>query len=244
MRACELFASGDGCPLLDLFIRDIGDRRFSSYHRSMVGERHTGRCFLCDPEPEWTWLESRSFRAVLGLGPVGPGYTLIATKDHEPSMFDLDDTLAKELSAFTAEVRGRLRELWGPSVVAEHGRVSACTGPALRRHEPHCLHAHRLVFPGQASLALTSVAPQMPSSEFESYLAARHSVRWTGQYLYVEADDGRCTVGLVEGPLPRQFLRFLAARQRGTPELADWRTSPRPEELDRARELLRERIAA
>jgi diadenosine tetraphosphate (Ap4A) HIT family hydrolase len=184
------------------------------------------RCFLCSPEPELTWLESDRFRAVLGLGPIGEGFTLIATRDHLPSMLDLSNAAASELVEFTAEVRDRLGRLYGPSVVAEHGRVAPCVAPALREHEPHCFHAHRLVFPGQRSLDLGTVAPRMPRADFGSYSDAHRAFRWPGQYVYAEDPDGSCEVGVVSGPLPRQFLRAVVAGAQGHPEIADWRANP------------------
>lgn len=172
---------------------------------------------------------------MLGLGPIGEGFSLIATREHLPSMFDLDSEVAEELIEFTAEVRSRLEPLYGCAVVAEHGRVAPCVGPAIRRHEPHCLHAHRLVFPGQVSLDFSQVAPHMPRSEFDSYLAARREFVWPGQYLYAEQPDGHCEVGVVNGPLPRQFLRAVVASARGRPEIADWRSYPNHQTVKAAR---------
>ncbi len=194
----------------------------------------TPRCFLCRPEPEWTWCESDNFRAVLGLGPIGSGFTLIAAREHLPSMLDLEREMIPELERFTAEVRERLSLLTGPSVIGEHGRVAPCVGPATRRHEPHCLHAHRLVFPGHATLDLRAAAPRMPVQTFDSFRDAHAARLPTGQYVYAETPDGRCQVGQVEGPLPRQFLRAVVAMNQGRPELADWRRSPRRDEVDAA----------
>lgn len=199
---------------------------------------HTSRCFLCDPEPDLTWLSSTNFRAVLGLGPIGEGFSLIATREHLPSMLDLDQAAAKELIEFTSEVRDRLQPLYGPAVVTEHGRISPCLAPSVRRHEPHCLHAHRLVFPGQASLDLGAAAPRMPRMDFETYLDARQQFDWPGQYVYAEQPDGRCEVGLVAGPLPRQFLRAVVAASQGRPEIADWRRHPGRETVEAARSAL------
>lgn len=201
------------------------------------------RCFLCAPEPEWTWLESPSFRAILGLGPIGVGYTLIATRDHLPSMLDLDAGMATELDRFTHEVRSRLDALSGPAVVCEHGRVAPCVAGATRRHEPHCFHAHRLVFPGEPSLDLRAAAPRMRVLEYGSFEEARRGEVGESQYVYAEQPDGSCQVGLIEGPLPRQFLRAVVAAKQGRRELADWRSHPRPDEVNAARRAL-EALAA
>lgn len=201
-------------------------------------------CFLCRPEPEWTWHETANFRAVLGLGPIGVGYTLIAAREHLPSMLDLEEPLVAELEEFTLDVRRALEELSGPSVVGEHGRVAPCVAPAVRRHEPHCLHAHRLVFPGHARLDLGAVAPGMTLRRYATFAEAHAASAWPGQYVYAEDPDGSCQVGEVEGPLPRQFLRAVVAAQQGRPELADWRRSPRRHELDDASRALMSARAA
>jgi diadenosine tetraphosphate (Ap4A) HIT family hydrolase len=200
-----------------------------------IRSTRTSRCFLCDPEPDLTWMDSPSFRAVLGLGPIGEGFSLIATREHLPSMFDLNQEAAEELVEFTAKVRARLEPLYGRAVVTEHGRIAPCVGPIARRHEPHCLHAHRLVFPGQDSLDLGRVAPRMPRMAFDSYLVARSEFALVGQYVYAEQPDGQCEVGMVTGPLPRQFLRAVVASAQGRPEIADWRRYPDYETVEAAK---------
>ncbi|MBS1862159.1 MAG: hypothetical protein JSS68_10670 [Actinobacteria bacterium] len=190
-----------------------------------ISSENKSHCFLCDPEPEYTWAESAYFRAVLGVGPIGEGFTLIAARDHLPSMLDLGDAESADLVAFTERVRGHLSEVYGPTVVAEHGRVAPCVAPSVRRHEPHCLHAHRLVFPGLVRMDLAELAPGLRRERYPDFWTVREHGADVRQYLYVEDRDG-CQLGRVSGPLPRQFLRGFAALLRGEPELADWRSTP------------------
>jgi len=219
-------------------LREEEDMRASNTRRGMRQQSQSANCFLCSPEPEWTWAESPNFRAVLGLGPIGLGYTLIAARTHVPSMLDLDGGVVAELQAFTATVRARLENLFGPTVMTEHGRVAACVSSGARRHEPHCLHAHRLVFTGRTRVDLLKFAPFMRIRSFTDFPEAHRSVKWVGQYLYTENADGECSLGFVEGPLPRQFLRAVIARQAGRPELADWRSRPAIKEVWAARAAL------
>ena len=156
----------------------------------------------------------------------GAGYSLIATTDHITSMLDLDDEAARELVEFTSAVRGRLRPLYGNALVTEHGRVAACVAAATQRYEPHCLHAHRLVFPGAEQLDLGAEVHGCEVFRFASFAAAHDGFQWPGQYLYAEADDGSCQVAVAPSRVPRQFFRRVVAGHRDEPELADWRRHP------------------
>lgn len=75
-------------------------------------------------------------------------------------------------------------------------------------------------------------------TEYASFVDARKSFRATGQYLYVEDASRRCELVAVRGPIPRQFLRLIAAAQAGRPELADWRSRPGLDEIELARQQL------
>ena len=196
------------------------------------------QCFLCQPADELVYEESES---LLGLGPIGEGYSLIATREHIPSMLDLDRAAHQELVEFTDTVRGRLGLLFGSCVVTEHGRVPPCIDRLVRAYEPHCLHAHRLVFPGAAPIDLHS-ALGGSIDHFSTAQRAFESNDISGQYLFVENPDGAVQLAQAVRPLPRQFFRRVVAWQLGAPELSDWQKYPRYDEVARAR--LRLRAAA
>jgi hypothetical protein len=187
----------------------------------MAANTRRAECFLCMPDPEFVYETSASFYAMLGYGPIGEGYSLIATHDHVVSMFDLGSAEADELTTFTTTVRARL-SCYGPAAITEHGRVAACVATVTARLDPHCLHAHRLVFPGLARLDIPSDSEDLNFVDFASFASARRQFDWPGQYLYAENSDGGCRVARAPQRLPRQFFRSLAADQHGTPLLADW----------------------
>jgi diadenosine tetraphosphate (Ap4A) HIT family hydrolase len=187
-----------------------------------------GHCFLCAPSSSLIYARTARFFAMLGVGPISEGYSVLGAMDHVPSMFDLTDDDANELVSFTTRVRRTLQPLYGDAVVAEHGRIAPCVS-TVRQHEQHCLHAHRLVFPGRTTLDLAGLAPFLHVRRFESFDAAREAFSDHGQYVYVENADGHCEIANVPGFLPRQFLRALIAREAGMEELADWRRFPRPD---------------
>lgn len=65
-------------------------------------------CFLCHLPERLVYDESDHFIAMLGLGPVIEGYSLIAAREHAPSMLDLPPRLVLELTEFTRRVRARV----------------------------------------------------------------------------------------------------------------------------------------
>lgn len=182
------------------------------------------------------YLREGAFFAMLGWGPLMEGYSLIAARQHIPSMFDLDEAAAVELMEFTALVRERLEQRYPAASITEHGRVAPCVHAPTAAHEAHCLHAHRLVFPGVASVDLTGDVFDVEG--FEHFSAARRAFRSPGQYLYAEAPDGRCQVAAAPRRLPRQLLRTVVARELRPDVSADWRSHPRLEVVEAARQRL------
>lgn len=180
------------------------------------------------------YARSDDFFAMLGYGPLGEGYSLLATREHIPSMLDVDAELVSQLTGFSATVRHILEPHYGPVSMTEHGRVRVCMTPAVQRHEPHCLHAHRLVFPGIDEVG----AVDGEGGTFPDFAAAHSAWRGNGPYLYSESADG--AIAIVDAPreLPRQFFRGIVAVRRGEPEMADWARRPRLELVEAARQTL------
>lgn len=183
-------------------------------------------CFLCEADHPWIYERSAHFVAMLGLGPIGEGYSLIAAREHVPSMLDLEPPLVDELVEFTSRVRARLRPHYGEAVVTEHGRIAPCLAAYARAYEPHCLHAHRLVFPGHHGVDLVGAYSRLGAQRYVSFFEAARVFDEEGQYLYAENADGTCEVVPVRGPVPRQFFRRLIAIRSGAPYLADWNAYP------------------
>jgi diadenosine tetraphosphate (Ap4A) HIT family hydrolase len=192
-------------------------------------------CFLCEPDEDLVYLREGAFFAMLGHGPIGKGYSLIATAEHVASMLDLDASQVRELALFTEHVRSVLRPHYGEAVITEHGRVAPCVGEVTRRYEPHCLHAHRLVFPGQSHIDLCVELPPQGVVTFANVGDAWAAFDWPGQYLYAERSDATCQIAAAPRRLPRQLFRTIMARRNGEPEFADWATYPRLEEVGAAR---------
>ncbi len=212
--------------------------RFTGTTRIVVAVEAGGGCFLCEPDAGLVYMGSESFFAMLGHGPLSEGYSLIATREHDASMLDVSEAEAEELGRFTVAVKQRLRTHYGPTLVTEHGRVAACVAAAVRRYEPHCLHAHRLVFPGEASLDLQAEWHGLSVARYGSSLEAWRGFGWDGEYLYAEDDDGACMVAPSPSSFPRQLFRGVIARRSGQPEAANWADHPRLEVVSAARHRL------
>jgi len=193
-------------------------------------------CFLCDPDGSLVYAQSPSFFAMLGWGAVVEGYSLIATKHHIPSMFDISAELVPELNDFTAAIRTQLGRLYGPSVITEHGRISLCE--IVSSHEPHCFHAHRLVFPVEVDLMGALVAAKLQPRTHQNFNAARVASTQLNEYLYYERSDGVCVVADAHGCLQRQFFRGAIATSLGRAELKSWRRYPRLDIVERAKRTL------
>ncbi|CAN5449029.1 hypothetical protein BH10ACT3_BH10ACT3_00140 [soil metagenome] len=195
----------------------------------------TPGCFLCTPKVEWVWANGEHYYAMAALGPVVEGMSIVASRAHARSMFDIPEELLPELNEFTSMARDRLRRTYDKAVhVTEHGRVGLCE-IVSDQFEQHCYHAHRLLFPTDGVSfvdALTqSVIEPIEASSFED---ARALGGHLTEYLYYQMPDGRVLLGTNDESTPRQFFRGVVADAVGQPDLRSWRAHPRPELADAA----------
>jgi len=103
--------------------------------------------------------------------------------------------------------------------------MAVCTEDS-HDHDPHCYHAHFLIFPGAQDV----------SSAARSYFSKMQSFRELGSAMSHAANQGEYVLispapdcfNIFSGPLniPRQFARFLVAHKAGSLHLADWRNNP------------------
>lgn len=182
-------------------------------------------CFLCEPESEWVWAESEHFFVMCALGPVVPGTSLLASREHVPSMFDVDDSQVPELEELSRRAAMRLGEVYGQPVhLTEHGRIGLCEIDA--GHDQHCYHAHRLMFPIDFDIAAQMTMSVINPIRATSFSVARIAGGHLTKYLYHEAPDGAVTLGAEDDDAPRQYFRGIVADAIGAPELRSWRQHP------------------
>jgi len=184
--------------------------------------RSKTECFLCNPDSDLLYLQDREFYAILGIGAVLEGYSVLSTSNHIRSMFDLSLDQAEQFQAFRYQVRELLSQIYGPVIITEHGRVPA-SDFYQSNHSLHCYHAHQLVFPIDIDLA-----PHLKMSfgdkvvSYGNFIEAHKSCSSIGEYLYYEDIDGICHVAY-DVKYKRQYFRFLVAEKMGFPDRADWR---------------------
>jgi hypothetical protein len=183
-------------------------------------------CFLCNPNRDWIYAQDDAFFAMLGLGPIVEGYSLLATISHTPSMMDLSSSEAEHLSDFTHQVRALLKPHYGDAIITEHGRVAPCIDRDRDKQESHCFHAHRLVFPVPLDLAGYLNDYGLDVFEYSSFIDCHRNFTWKGEYLYYERPDESCLIAAAPMRLVRQFFRYKVADSVGHPELANWKDFP------------------
>jgi len=191
------------------------------------------KCFLCSPDSSLVYSVGNSCFAMLGLGPIVEGFSLIATKEHIPSMMDLSADNVGELCELTSNVRERLSAAYGEVVMTEHGRVAPCL-LNRKQSEGHCFHAHRLVFPWTGDLTSFLSRYGLELHEYRDFIECHQEFEWEAEYLYYERQDGTCIIAAAPPRLARQFFRLRIAEAIGQPELADWMEYPRLDVIEAA----------
>jgi len=188
-------------------------------------------CFLCNPSKDLVFARSESFYAMAGLGPIVEGYTILSAREHWRSFFDVPESLLGEYYEFVEIVRMRLASEYLYPITTEHGRVPVCASTDPTRHEPHCYHAHQLLFPVSFDFSADLRARNDPVVEATDLSAARNQVRKIseGEYLYFEGSNHHVTVSLPAIRPARQYFRLLVASYLGDMSLADWKAAQRRE---------------
>jgi hypothetical protein len=196
-------------------------------------------CFLCNPDPALVYMESGSGRALCGLGPLTEGYSVVATRDHIRSAADAL-SLVPEFITFTESVRSQLTNMFGPTLLTEHGRLPVCIDHG-EGADTHCFHAHFLLFPAAPSIAKGTAATFFGVSDDAISLADALQLAHTydEEYFLFSPTAEQASIMRSAPTLPRQFARVLVADAQGRPAAADWRTYPSLESASRLAARLR-----
>jgi hypothetical protein len=187
-----------------------------------------GGCFLCNPDPELVYYRDEASAALCGLGPLVKGYSLVAARNHVRSAADAAlgpcTGLLKGLSA----VRAHLSRRFGSCLVTEHGCVPVCVDVS-GTSDPHCYHAHFLLFPGAPIIETAVRAPFAVAQEAASLDEALKIASKQEEYFLFSPTDTRFLVLTRPGRLVRQFSRMVVASALGEEKLTNWRKFPNRE---------------
>lgn len=159
-----------------------------------------------------------------GLGPITSRYLLIAASTHVRSFADLyleDQTIGLKVEM----LREQLEYEGRPLQMTEHGRVPVCKEEE-DSHEPHCFHAHFLLFNTERDIEHAASSFFLGSNTFDSLsLALRHASTQESYYLLSPSSKKHV---VFHGPLnvTRQFFRSIVALSEDQGEDPDWREHP------------------
>jgi diadenosine tetraphosphate (Ap4A) HIT family hydrolase len=179
-------------------------------------------CFLCAPEHELIYLTDQVGLALCGLGPLLEGYSVVATTEHVRSAADNEEKKSAQFVNFATLVRSTLISRFGSCLMTEHGRLPLCINHS-GTSEPHCYHAHFLLFPGAKSIEERARSFFRSTQVFDSLKTALESTQNSEEYYLLSPTPTRFLIMTRPGRMMRQFSRFLVAESLGQPELANWR---------------------
>jgi hypothetical protein len=187
------------------------------------------------------YAASETAFALCGLGPIVPGYTVVATKLHTSSGADIaiDNP---SFVAFAESVRSFLSLQYGPTLLTEHGRMPACTGPAGKA-DPHCFHAHFLLFPGAPFVNGIARSYFATEHSWKSVQEALSNASTKREYMLLSPTADSASIFLRPGRLIPQFARRLVAEATGRADLTNWRNHPARREAVEAAYMLRVKAA-
>src|ERR1017187_10505376 len=176
----------------------------------------TDNCFLCRPGKHLVYAQDENCVALCGLGPIVPGYSIIGTKAHVASAADAIESIPT-LMTFAENVRFALTTKFGTCLMTEHGRVPVCTD-AFGNSDPHCYHAHFLLFPGVPDLS-NIAAPYFAAAQ--DALCMKDALKIglaLKEYFLLSPNSGSFYIMSRPTRLVRQFARLLVADSVSAPD--------------------------
>jgi diadenosine tetraphosphate (Ap4A) HIT family hydrolase len=198
-------------------------------------------CFFCSPDKGRIFHETKHFYTILGLGAFVEGYSLLVSKDHTRSIYDLPSDLREEYFHEKKYLKELIFRNYGPSVIFEHGRVRSCTLEDEETHDDFCFHAHQHFTPVSIDITNEFQDTNSPFRKIHKGLSIfdieETLLKQDMEYLFFENTSGIATVYTVEGKCPRQYLRYLVAKSIGKPHLSNWKKYPEWDKINSAKDV-------
>ncbi len=161
-------------------------------------------------------FESTNHIVTTSLGAFIEGWTLVISKRHVTSMSRLSASEIQELSSFVPDVRKRVEQVYGPTVVFEHGSLEPGThfGCGID-------HGHIHIVPFEDSI-LPFINKEFLGIQWRKLQRLEDIALENKSYLFV-IDRGEKN-GVISNPksIPSQFMRRVLAKYLGIPEYFDY----------------------
>ncbi len=199
-------------------------------------------CRFCTlPEPERIVQADDSAVAMLSLGPLVEGYSLVLPRRHIACVAEIPKAERARFLSLVNDTATRLGETYGNLIAFEHGRAT-CSAPSP---VTHCHHAHLHLVPTSIDLVKLLAAERdvdlfsaVPCTSGDSICTAIEAF-WqttnaTGKPYLIAMSASGAGVHFIEDALRPQYLRYLVARELGDSELANWVSWPRKEVIEAA----------
>lgn len=193
------------------------------YRTELDAEISRTDCFLCAPNEQFVFHREGECYAMTGIGPIVPGYSVVATQTHAHSLSQLKSHALSEYLQYTTKIRNALSAEYGSCLLTEHGKMPICRSAVST--DSHCFHPHFLLFPNSPDVverATSQIKDYVLTDNF--YDAIEIGCR-ADQYLLVSPSEGHYIIFMPES-LPNQYARLLVAEGVGNIELASWRDYP------------------
>jgi hypothetical protein len=159
----------------------------------------------------------------MGLGPLTEGYALILSKFHYSCCAEIPEASTEEFQRLIQIVRQAQINLYGHSLIFEHGRSGACLPPG--HGEDLCYHAHLHLLP--AAMSLThSISNDFSTTSLKNWGAVRRRYAVTGRPYILAQHENSITHAETPARIRPRYLRNIIARKLGKPELEDWVAFP------------------
>ena len=161
-------------------------------------------------------FDSMSYVVTPSLGSFIEGWTLIISKRHVTSMSQLLLSEIRELNSLMPEIRKRVEQAYGPTVVFEHGPLTAGTefGCGIDHAHFHVVPFNDHIIP-LIERELTCIKWRQ-LEQFEDILQERKS------YLFVVDIDAENGIISNPGCIQSQFMRRILAKYMGVMEYFDY----------------------
>jgi diadenosine tetraphosphate (Ap4A) HIT family hydrolase len=181
-------------------------------------------CKFCYPPEPWRIIWSTpDFILQMGLGPLAEGHVLIISRTHYSCCASLPPDQSVEFEHLIHMVKSAQLNLYGKSLMFEHGRSGSCVPPG--HGDDHCYHAHLHLVPIDINLA-ASIANDFQATVLDRWTEVRDTYTHNGRPYLLATSGDRILYAETPDGIRSRYLRRISAAALGRPELEDWVAFP------------------